>query len=83
MAAWVFPIVLSAVIGIAAGLMENWGRGDAIPNLRILAVGLVAALGSALLSMLILGQLIIWFPVILAPAALLIDRTTADARRGL
>jgi len=83
MGAHIFPLVLSAIIGIVAGLLETWGRGDAIPNFRILAVGLIAALGAGLLSILIFGGLIIWFPVILAPAALLIDRAAADARRGL
>ncbi len=83
MAVWGFAIVLSVAVGVVAGLMENWARFDVIPNSRILAVGLIVAVGSAVPSMLIFGALIVWFPVILAPAVLLLDRTAADARRSL
>lgn len=83
MAVWVSAFVISAAVGLVAGLLENWARGDAIPNTRIIAVGMIAAVVGGMAPVAIFGRFIPYTPIILSVVALMVDRAAADASRGL
>jgi len=83
MAVWIAAIIISAIIGLIGGLIENWARDDAIPNLRIILIGVAGAEFGGLVSTGVAGMPVGYAIIALTIIPLYVDRVTQNARRGL
>jgi len=83
MAAWIAAIIISAIIGNIAGLIENYLRDSPIPDYHIIIVGTVGGVIGGVVAMAVAGRPMLGLPIVLSILFLAIDRATEKSRRGL